>query len=107
MPKRISSSVGFSVFLQQAICARDHTRRAEAALQSVHFAESLLQHVQRAVGRGHALDGADIGAVRLHREHGAGFHRLAVEIDRAGAAMTRIAADMGTGEIATARAGSG
>src|SRR5262249_9835811 len=68
-------------------------------LQAVHLAERLLQHMQRAVGRRHALDGADIGAVRLHGEHGARLHRLAVEIDRAGAAVAGLAADMRTGEV--------
>ena len=33
----------------------------------------------------------------LHREYGAGFHRHAVEIDGAGAAMGGLAADMGAG----------
>src|SRR5882672_3600195 len=87
------------VLPQQPVGAHDHARRAEAALQSVHFTEALLQRVQRAVGIGHALDGANVGAIRLHREHGAGFHRLAVEIDRAGAAMAGLATDMRTGEI--------
>ena len=56
--------------------------------KSVHFAEAFLQRVQRAVGVRHAFDGADLGAVCLHGEHRAGLHRLAVEIDGAGAAMT-------------------
>src|SRR5580692_411523 len=54
--------------------------------------------MQRAVGIGHALDGADIGAVGLHREHGAALHGLAVEIDGAGPAMAGLAADMRAGE---------
>src|SRR5215471_3965385 len=49
----------------------DHARRAESALQPVVFAERLLHRVQLfAVGE--ALDGQDGGAVRLHRQHGAG-----------------------------------
>ena len=65
----------------------------------MHFAETFLQGVQRAVGVRHSFDGADVGAVRLDREHGAGFHRLAVEIDRAGAAMAGLAADMRAGDV--------
>ena len=77
--------------------------RAEAALQPVHLAEAFLQRVQRAVGRGHAFDGADLGAVRLHGEHGAGLHRFAIEIDGAGAAMAGVAADMRAGEVSCSR----
>ena len=55
--------------------------------------------MQGAVGIGHAFDGADMGAVRLHGEHGARLHRLAIEVDRAGAAMAGVAADMGSGEV--------
>ena len=35
----------------------------------------------------------------LDREHGAGLHRLAVEIDGAGAAMAGVAADMRAGDV--------
>jgi hypothetical protein len=44
---------------------------------------------------GKALDGHDLCTFRLDREHGAGLHRAAVDIDRAGAAVTGLAADMG------------
>src|SRR5262249_55618601 len=87
------------VLLEQAIGTHDHARRAVAALQPVHFAEAFLQRVQRAVGRGHAFDGEEIAALRLHGEHGAGFDRSAVEIDRAGAAMAGVAADMRAGQV--------
>ena len=43
------------------------------------------------------FDGADVLALRLHREHQAGAHRLAVEDDRAGAADAVLAADMRAG----------
>ena len=95
---RISSSVGLGILLQQPVGADDHAGGAEAALQAVHFAKAFLQRVQRAVRAGDALDGEDPGALGLHREHGAGFYRLAVEIDGAGAAMAGLAADMRAGE---------
>ena len=44
---------------------------------------------------GQALDGDDLGTLGLDREHGAGLHRLAVDVDGAGAAMAGLAADMG------------
>ena len=78
--------------------AHDHAGRAEAALQAVHHAETFLQRRQRAVGVGDAFDGGDVAALGLHREHGAGLHRHAVDIDGAGAAMGGLAADMGAGE---------
>ena len=47
---RISSSRRVRVLLQQPVGARDHARRAVAALQAVMLAERLLQRVQRAAG---------------------------------------------------------
>src|SRR5438093_13097302 len=37
--------------------------------------------------------------LRLHREHGAALHGVAVDMHRAGAALARIAADVRPGEI--------
>ena len=37
-------------------------------------------------------------AVGLHREHGAGLHRLAVQVDRAGPALAAVAADVRAGQ---------
>src|SRR5215475_13284088 len=79
--------------------AKNHAGRAEAALQAVHHAKAFLQCRQRAVGIGHALDGRDIRALRLHGEHGAALHAHAVDIDGAGAAMGGLAADMGAGHL--------
>src|SRR5512144_1676335 len=90
---------GTGVLLQQPVGAHDHTGCTEAALQAVHLAEAFLQSMQCAVGVGHAFDGADVGAGRLHREHGARLHRSAVEVDGAGSAMAGVAADMRAGEI--------
>src|SRR5436189_1402190 len=72
---------------------------AEAALQRVRLAESRLQRVELVrAARREALDGRQLSAVRLHREHQAGAHRLAVEQHGAGAAHAVLAADVGAGE---------
>src|SRR5258706_4037773 len=70
-----------------------HARRAEAALQTVLLGEALLHRMELAALL-QALDRGDLRAVGLHREHGAGFDWLAVEVHRAGAAVARIAAGM-------------
>ncbi|MGY3427515.1 hypothetical protein ACVWZW_008019 [Bradyrhizobium sp. F1.13.4] len=51
------------------------------------------------VALGDAFDRGDAGAVGLSRQHGAGFDRLAVHMDDAGAALAGVAADMGSGEV--------
>ena len=86
------------VLLQEPMRAHDHARRAIAALEAMHLAEALLEGAELAVGFGHALDGENVCARGLDREHGAGFDRPAVDIDRAGAAMGGVAADMRAGE---------
>ena len=50
----------------------------------------------RAVG--HALDRLDLGAVGLDGEHRAGLGALAVDVDRARAAVARVAADVRAGQ---------
>ena len=87
------------VLLEEAVGAGDHPGRAEAALQAMMLAKGVLQRMQRAVRLRHALDRKDFGAVRLHGKHRARLHRLAVEIDRAGAAMGRLAADVRAGQL--------
>ena len=62
------------VLLQQPVGSRDHAGRAEAALQAMHLAETFLDGMQRAVRVRHALDGADVGAVRLDGKHRAGLY---------------------------------
>src|SRR4051812_48667133 len=77
----------------------DHARRAEAALEAVLRPEALLERMERAVRALHPLDRADVGAVGLDRQHRAALHGLAVDRDRAGAALARITADVGAGEL--------
>ena len=73
----------------------DHAGGAEAALQAVVFAKSFLHRMQRRAVGGQPLDGANLMAVGHDSERGAGFHRLAVEMHDAGAALRGVAADMG------------
>ena len=76
----------------------DHAGGAETALQAVMLAEGFLHRMQRRAIGGQPLDGPDLVSVRHHRERGAGFDRLAVEMHDAGAALRGVAADMGTGQ---------
>src|SRR3954449_10885042 len=89
------------VALQEVGGRHDHARRAVAALERVVFPERLLERVQGSVGARHALDRLDLAAVGLDGEDGAALHGLAVEVDRARAAVRRVAAHMGAGEAET------
>src|SRR5204862_194882 len=73
---------------------------AEAALQAVILAEGFLHRMQLAVLR-QALDRQDVRALGLPGEHGAGFDRLAVDMDDAGAALRGVAPDMGACQTQT------
>ena len=75
MAWRISASLGSVLCCQQRAAGHHHARRAEAALQAVLLPEALLERVQLAVLL-QALDGRDLAAVGLHREHGARLDRL-------------------------------
>src|SRR5690349_8219853 len=85
------------VVLQQVDGRHHHAGGAEAALQAVALAERGLHRVQLAVG-GEALDGRDLGALHLQREHRARLHRAAVHVHRARAALRGVAADVRAGE---------
>ena len=54
--------------------------------------------MQLAVPR-QSLDGRDLGAVSLDRENRAGLRAAAINEDRAGAALARVAADVGTRQV--------
>src|SRR4029453_17522260 len=88
---------GLGVALEELGRRHDHARGAEAALQPVLLPEPFLDRVELAVLR-LPLDGRDLGAVGLHREEGARLHRLAVQMDGAGAALAGVATHMGPGE---------
>ena len=79
---------------------QQHPGCAEAALQAVLIPEALLQRVQRAAWC-QPLDGEDLVAVGLRREHRARLHRPdAVHDDNAAAAARGVAADVGTRQSA-------
>ena len=48
---------------------------------------------------GQALDGRDVGAVRLDGEHRARLDRPPIDVDGAGAALAGVAADVGAGQV--------
>ena len=75
----------------------DHARRAEAALEAVLVPEGLLEWMEVRAPR-HPLDGLDAAPVGLDREHRARLGALAVDVDRAGAAVARVAADVRAGQ---------
>ena len=72
----------------------DQARRAESALHRAGLDERLLHRVQLAAGR-QALDGDDLAALGLPGEHQAGADELAVEVDRARAALALLAGVLG------------
>ncbi len=74
-----------------------HARGAVAALQRMAVHEGLLHGVQF-LAVGETLDGGDALPVGLDGEHGAGLDGLAVQVERAGTAGRRIAADVRTSE---------
>src|SRR5262245_24509720 len=76
----------------------DHAGRAIAALQRVVLAERLLHRMQRAVRLGEPFDRGDVGALHLPGKGRAGLHRLAVDMDHAGAALRGVAAHMRAGQ---------
>src|SRR5579859_1017987 len=79
--------------LEEVDRREDHARRAEAALQTVVLAKSLLHRVQLAVAR-EALDGGHLRAVRLDGEHRAALHGATADQHGARAALAGVAADV-------------
>src|SRR5690606_21997081 len=81
---------------QQIDRLHDHAGSAETALECVVVAEGLLHRVELPVA-GEPLHGGDLTAVRLDGQDRTGLHAPPVERDGAGAAVTRVAADHGSG----------
>jgi hypothetical protein len=76
----------------------DHAGGAEAALQRVMLAKRRQQRRRRITGLAQALKGVHGFAVRLDGKDRARFHRSAVQVDRARAALSGVASDMDTGD---------
>ncbi len=87
----------------------EHARGAEPALQSVAVAEGLLERVQGAFAVGQPFDGLEVSTLGLNGEHQAGPGRTLIDQDRAGAAHTVFAAEVGAGqpEMLPERVGQG
>src|SRR2546430_6584458 len=85
------------VLRQQVGRGHDEARCAVPALQAVLVPEGLLDRVQLAI-LGQALDRGQALALGLDGEHRAALHRLAVDVDCAGAALACIAPDVRPGE---------
>ena len=73
-------------------------RRAIAALEGVVVHEGLLQRMQRAT-LAQALDRDDVRAIARYGERQAAVDSLAVDQDRAGAALAMVAAFLGAGQV--------
>ena len=71
----------------------DHSGRTKSALQAHDIVKCLLHRMQDAVPR-QPLDGGDMAALRLRRQHRAGFDRGSVQVDDTAAALRGVAADM-------------
>ena len=98
MPSRICCLARRRIVLQQVDRRHDHARRAIAALQAVLFPEALLHRMQLPFRR-EAFDRRHRRAVGLHREDRARLRAPAVDEHGARAALARVTADMGSGEI--------
>src|SRR4051812_2615271 len=88
------ADLGFArrrVFVQQRLRHHQNPRRAEPALGAAKPDEAVLQRMKRAIGRLQAFDRIDARALGLDAEHEARIHRLAVEDDGAGAAVSDVA----------------
>src|SRR4051812_10583327 len=77
----------------------DQPRCAEAALHAAGLDERALHLVQLAVGRCDALDRDDLAALGLRGEDEARAHELAVEVDRARAALALLARVLRAGQV--------
>src|SRR5262249_31298788 len=89
---------GIRIDLEQIDDGHDHAGGAEAALQAVLLVKRLLHGMEVTVPV-EALDRCDLSAVGLDCKDGARLHGASVEMDGAGAANGRVAADLRAGEI--------
>src|SRR5437667_458224 len=79
--------------------SHDHPGGAEPALETVLLPEGLLERVQRTLRGLHPLDRGHGCAVGLDGQHRAALDRPAIEVDRAGSALARVAADVRAGQL--------
>ena len=89
--------VGVGHAIEEGSRGDHHPWGAEPALQPVTAHEAFLHRVEVAVDL-KTLHRADAAATGHRCEHGAGLHWFAIHFDDAGAAVTRVAAPVGSGE---------
>ena len=87
------------VLFEERRSGHHHAWRAVAALEAMVVLERLLDHTQRAILVGHALNGFDLSAIDIGRKHRARLHQLSVEVDGTGATLARVAAHMGARQL--------
>src|SRR5262249_10482414 len=75
-----------------------HTRGAVATLKGMVLPKGRLHWMEWRARRGKALDGRDSRALALQCKHRARLHRQTVHMHDAGAALRRVAADLGASE---------
>jgi hypothetical protein len=85
------------IAIDQIVGGHDHAGRTESALQTVLVPERLLHGMQLPVG-GQTLDRDHGRAVGLNGEDRARLDGLAIDEDRARAALAGVTADVGAGE---------
>jgi hypothetical protein len=88
---------GRRVIPQECVRGEHDPGGAVAALETEILPECLLERMQ-APSWSQAFDRCHLAAIGLDREHGARLHGSAVDEDRAGAALARVAAHVGTRE---------
>ena len=71
-----------------------HAGRAVTALKRVVFAERRLHRMERSAGWDQALDGCDLRALTLQREHRTRLHGYTVYVHDTGSALGGVAADV-------------
>src|SRR5580765_4716709 len=89
---------GVRILSEQRRGRHEDTRDAESTLRHTLLHERVLERGEHA-HLGETLDGADGAAARLHGQHEAARHGLAVDVDGAGSAVAGAAAFLGSGQV--------
>src|SRR5262245_23558303 len=89
--------VGTRRRVQQGLRGEEDPRYAVSALRGAELREGLLEGMERAP-LGEALDGEDRRVLALDGQRETGEHRLPVQEDRAGPALSELAAMLGPGQ---------
>ena len=93
---------GIRIVLEERDRCHDHPGGAIPALKAVFVPEAFLQRMQLTLGR-ESLDGGDGRPICLNREDRAGLRAATVDEHGAGAALARVAPDVGAGQRSCSR----